>query len=142
MYSNCEYQIYWTDNEWFISGFVLASQIQVHVYVRAGWNFWVHQSIKVCIIYQSCEYQLIWAFNEWLIGGLVLANKIQLHAHAPSLVNFGHVDLLSVLISNYDINIKQIQGRTLKYIEIYQKYITFARAYVHACSGPLFSWGS
>jgi hypothetical protein len=54
--------------------------------------------------------------------------------------NFDHIDQLNVSISTYDINIKQIQWRTMNlwYNEIYPKYNIFARVHVHARSSRVF----
>jgi hypothetical protein len=112
-YLCCEYQLIWTLNEWFICGLVLANQIQAHVHTRAGMHFSVYQSIDGHIIYLCCEYTLIWSYNKWLIGFLVLANQIQPHAQVRADGQLRPHRLI-VSISSYDINIKQIQWRTMK----------------------------
>ena len=54
--------------------------------------------------------------------------------------NFDQIDQLSVSISTYDTNIKQIQWKTKKLQdnEMYPYYNTFARAHVHARAVRLF----
>jgi hypothetical protein len=94
--------------------------------------FSVYWPIDVHIIYLCCEYQLIWSQNEWFIGLLVLANAIQVHVHARADGQVDPIDQLSVSIYTFNINIKQIQWKTMK-LKFFELYPNLTYLYAHTC---------